>query len=214
MMIDRIHADQSVGFLYVVMSLIGYGGSVVTPFIELWRLRCIDRHPDLIALTRYGPLSELIPEIEREVASKQDVVAIGKTLRTFFPITPSMAALNLTQVMLTRSWLIHFRGEGGHRMSFLRLNSIIVAHRPVHPTTGQPINRIVLMDRCGARVDVYGKSSDLTRLLVNLLPRIPWALTHFGTEQERAWQENRGLFIASIDQRREQFRGNDAEITR
>ena len=68
---------------------------------------------------------------------------------------------------------------------------------------------VVLIDRHGVRLEIFGSNLGLARLLAHVLPRVPWALTRFDEDAERTWKENRDSIIAAVDHRREQFeRGN------
>jgi hypothetical protein len=182
--------DFGVGFLMVLLWCVGYAFSLMLVVRPLWRMRRPECDPDIVALTRYGPLAQMMSEIDREVEEEDGVISIGNTLKSIVPVPVETGELQGTRVLLTQSWLIHLRGEDGHRMSFMRLDSILAAYRPLPSGASERGRSVVLIDRHGGRSEIFGTDRGLARLLAHVLPRVPWALTRFDEEAERTWKEN------------------------
>jgi hypothetical protein len=205
--------DIGMGLLSMLAFGAGYAICITPVLYPLWKMRRLDRYPDIATLARYGPIQQLMAEIDREVEEEDGVISIGNTIKSFVPVPVEAGELRWTRVLLTRSWLIHLRGEDGHQMSFMRFDSILAAFRPLPPGVSEPANRVVLIDRHGARLEIFGTNRGLARLLAHILPRVPWALTRFDVETERTWKENRQAIIAAVDHRREQFQHGNSDIT-
>lgn len=161
----------------------------------LWRLFHMDRHSDLVQLGRYGPLADLLPAIEAELADPKQVAKVGRTRRSFRMTTASDGDLAYNEVWFTPSWLIYNAAEA-NRMQFFRLDSLVLAAR----LSGA----VLLADEQGARLEIPGTDAGVTRLLAELLMRIPWVLNHFDAEVDTKLQENRQQIVAAVELRRQQ----------
>jgi hypothetical protein len=75
-------------------------GGVVYYSLKLFHL---DRHPDLVALGRYGPLSALVPAIDAELADTRNVVRLGHVLVSFTLTMGRTDELGNGEVLLTPS---------------------------------------------------------------------------------------------------------------
>lgn len=176
------------------------------------RLLPPERNPDLATLARYGPIREVIADIEREIENEEDVYYIGKTLNTFVLASTGVEKLKGATVMLTRSWLIHLSGEDGCRMAFFRLDALVAAYRLDGNVVPEAGARMVVIDRDGVRLEIAGTEDAVSRLLTELLARVPWALTHFGSEVERTWRTDRQSILAAVDFRRARIQRGDTGI--
>jgi hypothetical protein len=162
-----------------------------------WTLRNLDRHPDLVRLARYGPLAELLPSIEAELADPGQVAKVGRMLQTFQLRRGRDNDLGYEEVWLTPSWVIYLTRQGT-RLQFFALDSLVLAAR-----VG---NSVLLIDDRGERVEIPGTPAGVTRLLAEILARVPWALNRFDSEMEKSWTENRQEIVAEVSRRREQIK--------
>jgi len=167
----------------------------------IWRLMTLVRHPDLVDLARYGPPSKVLPAIEAELADEQQVVRVGKLIRSL-RVVKEAGDLGHAEVQFTPSWLIYVTAEGS-RMQFFRLDSIVLA--------GRIANSVVLADEYGSRLEIPGTEAGVTRLLAEVLTRVPWALNHFDSETENTWADNRQQIIAQVDQRRARYKASQTD---
>jgi hypothetical protein len=163
----------------------------------------MDDHPDLLALRRFGIPGQVEAEIEAELADKGQVVRIGKPARG--------GDLGGEQVILTRSWLIYLTQEDDRLLRVFRLDSLVWAYRSwtvevAAVVAGERAASAYLADRHGVRLQIPGTPGAITRLLAEVLARVPWVLNRFDEDAERAWREDRGRFIADVDRRRGQIR--------
>jgi hypothetical protein len=60
----------------------------------------------------------------------------------------------------------------------------------------------VFIDRHDVKVEVVGTVPGITRLMAQVLTRVPWALDRFDAAMQRTWAENREQIIAEVDRRR------------
>jgi hypothetical protein len=162
------------------------------------------RHKDLRALGRYGPPPEIAAAIDAEVLAGRGVVRLG-TLPTLLNPVQRPGELLGHQVLLTESWLLDFYRHEGDRFHALRLADLVWASRQA--TLGRA--RLVLIDRHDTRLEIAGAPAAVSRLLAEVLARVPWVLERFDPEAERAWGQDRTGILAEVDRRREQFRRGD-----
>ena len=163
----------------------------------------MDRHPDLVDLSRYGPLSELVPAIEAELADPAKVKRFGVRLDLLGRLWPRLGfyeELGPYEVFLSPSWLI-FVWREGDRMSFFHLPSLVVA--------ALAKKRVVLIDDRNHWLKIPGTEGGRMRLLAEILERVPWALNHFDPETEKAWADNRVQVVSHVRQRRDQMLDRD-----
>jgi hypothetical protein len=167
-------------------------------FVAARRLFQIDRHPDLIALARYGPLDELVPQIEAELVDSYQAVQIGCMPKSFQMAVElwnqKRAELADAEVWITRSWLVYMVREA-IRMQFFRLDSLVL----VYPEG----NKVILADTQGVRLEVSGTEAGRARLLAEVLTRVPWALNRFDAEIETTWNKDRQKIVAQVELRRQ-----------
>jgi hypothetical protein len=171
-----------------------------------------DRHPDVVALSRYGPPAEVLKAIDDEMIDDQPLVRVGKVQKSFSALT-TLAHLELrgAEVILTDSWLIHLWGEDGHRVNVMRLDDLVCASRAIDIREDGVGATLVLIDRHNARLDIAGTHAGIGRLMVEVLARVPWALERFDEETQRVWQEDRTGILAELDRRREQYRAGGGQ---
>jgi hypothetical protein len=161
-----------------------------------WRLFRIDQHLDVQALARYGPPREVVAAIDAELAEGKQVTRVGQGLRSFQ--VPVRNELGYNEVYLTPSWLVHFSGPELSHVQVFHLDSLILA--------GRRGDRVVLADRHGVEAEIPGTDTGLTRLLAEILVRVPWALNRFDEETERTWRDDRDQIIAAVDRQRQDIR--------
>jgi hypothetical protein len=172
-----------------------------------WVLLRWDRHPDLLAMARYGPPAEVMKAVDDEMIDDQVLVRVGKVQKSFSSVT-TLAHLELggAEVVLTDSWLLHLWGEDGHRVNVMRLEDLLCASRAIDVREDGVGAALVLVDRHDVRLNLVGTQAGIGRLVAEVLARVPWAMERFDAETERAWEEDRTGVLAEVDRRREQFR--------
>jgi hypothetical protein len=187
----------------LVFSLVWLASLGVTIYAAL-ALRRLDRNRDVQALARYGPPAEVLDAIDTELADEANVVHVGQPMRSFTFTSWRTGELNGAQVFLTPSWLVHLWGEEGRRMNVQRLGDLMVVYRiDVPPSGGLPaVASAVFIDRHDVKVEVVGTVEGVSRLLTQVLVRVPWALDRFDAVAERQWRENREQIIAEVERRR------------
>lgn len=158
-----------------------------------WNLYRFDEHPDLQALARYGPPQEVVDVIDAELSDSQQVTRIGKGLRSFQMQVEN--DLGFDEIYLTPSWLVYFSGPDLDQFQVFHLDSLILV--------GRRDKQVVLIDRHGIEAKITGTYAGLTRLLAEILARVPWALSHFDEETERTWRDNRDQIITAVDRKRQ-----------
>jgi hypothetical protein len=164
-----------------------------------WVYDC--RYRDLRALGRYGPPPEVVAAIDAEVLGRRRLVRLGRLPTFLNPVTffnPSYEPGELCghQVILTESWLLDFwrdasavDGHEGDRVNVLRLTDLVSAAQEESGATGAVL---VLIDRHGAGLAVYGTEAAVGRLLAEVLARVPWVLGRFEPQAEGAGQRGPG----------------------
>jgi hypothetical protein len=187
---------RSRGSLTAALLVVGY---LIALGFAVWRLLTMDRHPDLVRLSRYGPLAELLPSIEAELADPGQVAKVGRMMRSFQLTTETGGDLGHDEVWFTPSWLINVTGQGT-RMRFFALDSLVLVAR-----VG---NSVLLADDCDERVEIPGTPAGATRLLAEILARVPWVLNRFDADTEKSWTENRQEIVAEVSRRREQIKAS------
>jgi hypothetical protein len=188
----------------VALIMLGFGGVAVV--LIVWAAQALlrpHRNRDVRQLARYGDPLALLDEIDRELADVQNVFAIGYPQKIFSLGFSTPELHGPAAVLLTRSWLVYSWGSRGHRMSCHRLAELAVVYRAEAMILNSPVASAVFIDRHNARIEVPGGVGPVTRLLAEVLRRVPWALNRFDPAMERAWQENREQIIADVDRRRE-----------
>ncbi len=97
-------------------------------------------------------------------------------------------------------------------MAFFRLDALVAAYRLDGNVVPEAGARMVVIDRDGVRLEIAGTEDAVSRLLTELLARVPWALTHFGSEVERTWRTDRQSILAAVDFRRARIQRGDTGI--
>jgi len=159
-----------------------------------WSLIRLDRHPDIKALARYGPPLEIVAAVDAELAARKEVTRIGSGLRSFHMRIENELGFN--EVYVTPSWLVHFAGPELSHLQVFHLDSLILAGR-------RDEQHVVLVDRHGVENEILGTEAGLTRLLAEILARVPWALNRFDEKTERSWHDDRNQIIAAVDRKRQ-----------
>lgn len=203
------HAGDDLIFpLLLFLGLWVLGIALVAWGTVAWRR--LDRHPDLLALGRYGPPAEVLSAIDAELADPEQVVRLGEVTKSFHMSRVEGAGEYAGEVLFSPSWLVCRFGEDGLRFACMRLDGIVWAFRQPTPPTFALENplpyKAVLFDRHGACLEVPGTEQAVVRLLAEVIARVPWALNWFDDEARRNWTEDREQFIAAVDRRREEIR--------
>ncbi len=162
------------------------------------------RHKDLRALGRYGPPPEVAAAIDAEILGRRRLTRLG-TLQTYLSPVPDPGEMYGHQILLTETWLLDFYRYEGDRFNALRLPDLVWATR----VSALGRAKVVLIDRHDTRLEVNGTPAAVSRLLAEVLARVPWVLERFDPEAERAWGQDRTGILADVDRRREQFRRGD-----
>jgi hypothetical protein len=139
----------------------------------------------------------MVNEIEGDLADNSQVVVIGSLIESWrLHVSREGDELGPDAVWLTPSWLIYIN-QYGINMQFIRLDSLVAASREGATLT--------LVDRFDVRLRIRGTLDGLTRLLTEILVRVPWVLSRFDAETERRWADQRQEIITQLDQRRERI---------
>jgi hypothetical protein len=78
-----------------------------------------------------------------------------------------------------------------------------------HPGEHPRRAKLILIDRHDTRLEIFGTPAAVSRLLAEVLARVPWVLERFDPEAENAWGQDRTGTLAELDRRREQSRRAD-----
>jgi hypothetical protein len=199
------------GFFYVLglfAALLAVGVALIGWSVRLWRR--LDRHPSVLALARYGPPGEVVTAIDAELAGPKQVLRIGRRLRSF-RLDLGGARDLYGEVLLTPSWLVCLGDEGQDLVGVQQLESVVWAYRAADPSPAALLSlgrceAAVIVDRHGVGLRIPGTEAGVTRLLAEILTRVPWALSRFDEETQRAWNDDRERIIADVDRRRDQIR--------
>jgi hypothetical protein len=164
------------------------------------------RHKDLRALGRYGPPPEVAAAIDAEVLGGRQFACLG-TLQRYLSPVPDPGEMYGHQVLLTETWLLDFYRYEGDRFNAMRLTDLVWATR--ESAIGRA--KLVLIDRHDTRLEITGTPAAVSRLLAEVLARVPWVLERFDPETEKTWREDRTGILADVERRREQFRRDDGQ---
>jgi hypothetical protein len=174
---------------------------------QLWYARS-KHHPSLMRLKRYGPMEDVFKEIQQELSDVSQVVRIGRRYSasrfSFFPDDDDTGQLGDDEAWITPSWLIFVSGYDD-QVYFLRLETLILSYYEG--------TMLTLVDRYGYRWWIRGDPDGRSRVMAQIMVRVPWAISHFDAETERRWNDNRQEVIAEVDQRRDQIRMADSSVT-
>jgi hypothetical protein len=196
--------DRDAQFVGFLMLAIGLAAIIVIAWAA-WALLHLDRNRDVRQLTRFGDPLTVLAGIDAELSDLRHLFAIGYpqkifSLRLGMPELHGPAAL-----LLTRSWLVYTWGSWGHRFSCLQLADLVVVYRAEATILNAPVASAIFIDRDNVKIEVPGGVAPITRLLAEVLLRVPWALNRFDPATERTWQENREQIIAEADVRRQKM---------
>jgi hypothetical protein len=213
---ERLGFGLGIGFLVGCLILVGFmlTGFGVPPgsefallvpagtalVIGLWEvaksyrnMARLVRHPGILELVRFGPPLELMADVDTELADTGRVKHLCGELSCW-------RGWDFKDVYLTPFWLVYRFGPVGSwgvGLQIFLLGSVVVGCRHGH--------HVVVIDRHGVRADIPGNDAGLTRLLAEILVRVPWALSRFDEESERTWHEDREQIIAAVDRRRQEI---------
>lgn len=183
--------------------------------LVVWSVRSLRRlpwHPDVLALRRYGRPEMLIPEIDAELADPAKVVRIGRALKSFALVLNPRSGEVAGEVIFTPGWLVCVSGEDGSRVHVLRLDRVVWAYRTATSPGAAalaaalglaPAGSVYLHDRHDYLLEIPGTEQGLTRLMAEVIARIPWALTRFDEAVARRWRDDREQVIAEAESRRQ-----------
>jgi hypothetical protein len=71
--------------------------------------------------------------------------------------------------------------------------------------TGKRFMTTIFADRQGVRGQITGFEEVMTKLLAEVMFRVPWAMNRFDPALERGWNQDREAFIAATEKRREEI---------
>jgi hypothetical protein len=145
--------------------------------------------------------------IEAELADTENLVSIGRPLKSLSLPSWRTGELGGTQVLLTPSWLVCLWGEEGSRLSVQKMDDLVAVYRRDGARVEdfgrvRSFSRAVFLDRHNVKTEVAGTVEGVSRLLAGVVTRVPWALTQFDSVTQRKWDENREQIIAEVDHRR------------
>jgi hypothetical protein len=193
--------DKDAHFVGLLMLGIG-GGAVAVIGWAAWALLHPERNRDVRQLVRFGEPLRVLEEIDEELQDLRHLFSIGYP-RKSFSLRISMPELHgPAAILLTRSWLVYSWGSWGHRVSCQRLADLVLVYRADAKILNAPVASAIFVDRDDVKIEVPGSVEAITRLLAEVLVRVPWALNHFDSATERAWQQDRGAIIAEVDRQR------------
>jgi hypothetical protein len=147
------------------------------------------KHPIVVGLGRYGELTFVAGEIERELQIEQE---------------------HIGNVHFTRSWVVY---RGAARLAVARLNDImwVYPYQYTQYVYGIPVYRkreVYVWDRHGTRVEFPARKKDVSAIMEAILRRAPWAAGGYSAQFEESWRTNRSDFIAAVEKRRQENIGN------
>jgi hypothetical protein len=154
------------------------------------------RHRDLRALGRYGPPPEVVAAIDAEVLSGRCLARLG-TLQTYLSPVPDPGEMYGHQVLLTETWLLDFYRYEGDRFNALRLTDLVWATRE---STSRRA-KLILIDRHDTRLEIFGTPAAVSRLLAEVLARVPWVLERFDPQSDPAARPGRADPDAEVEDR-------------
>lgn len=179
---------------------------LVEMFVPLWR------QPAGVALWRHGEPQQVLADVNAEMGATTGVIWIGgRSMSNGFspdyPYSPYSA-----EVYLTPSWLVCFVGIRVDRLAVFRLADVVSVARirpPWKHLLTYPFDRhtwVTVLDRHGVRLNMLLVTASATRLLAEVLARVPWAVSHFGAATPHDADADLSRFIAEVDRRREELR--------
>lgn len=209
-MLAALPASAANGFfafaLVCLMGLMGPTGLGMVIWGWFWLYR-IAHHPDIQRLWRYGPPEAALRELTAEVDAGVGVTYLGDPARIRAVLSDGPPS---DVILITPSWLVYFPGSDLNRVDCMRLDSLVWVYRD----QGRPAGNVVLHDRYGVRLEIPGEGDDLSRLIAEVVARVPWALTHFDEELGRRWRDEREQIVAEADRRRVRGPPTTTEIAR
>lgn len=183
MLDNRDMGDAIAGMFFNGLGLLGAVGLVG---YTLWRMQDSNRHPIMQALKRFGEPETVVREIESEMAMSAQ------------PVTK--------HVKVTKHWLMY------HQVGIMRivkLDDLVwmyqkVTQRRVNGVPAGKTYEVILYDRHGKLTTIQGKENDMLTVLNAVLQRVPWTITGYSAELDKAWRKDRALMISAVDVRRAQ----------
>jgi hypothetical protein len=170
------------------------------------------RRPDGIALRRYGEPQQVLDDVNAELAASTDTTRTGGRVPTFQILESDQGSSYSSKVWLTRSWIVCIAGRRTDRLAIFRLVDVVLAAKCQSPSEQLPhINLfdhtwVTLFDRHGVRLNMALPYADATRLLAEVLARVPWAVNHFDPAAPGGSDADLSRFIAEADRYREELR--------
>src|SRR5207249_1661667 len=143
---------------------------------------------------------QVVHAIEAELSDAEHLVRLGDSRISCnsdftgeIVLTPSW--LICTRAEATSWWYFRVTGREDMRLHVMRLDSIVWMYRVGETSVPVPAEMkvhgaVILFDRTGGRLEIPGANLGLAQLMAELITRLPWALTRFDEETERAWRDN------------------------
>ncbi len=143
------------------------------------------------------------------------VIQIGKRIGSYQISGKADASTYSAEVYLTPSWAVCFSGIYGDRLTVFRLSDVVLAARINTPWLHRLFTPlfthtwVTLRESHGVRVKLPLPNAGATRLLAEVLARVPWVASHFDPATSRETETDFARFVAAVDRRREELRVTD-----
>jgi hypothetical protein len=164
------------------------------------------------ALRRYGEPCQILAAVNSEMVGPADVLEIGERVRTVRLSGTRPGSTYAPEVYLTPSWIVCFSGILWDRLTVFRVADVILAARigtPLAYLLFTPLfthTWITLLDCHGVRVRLPLPRASATRLLAEVLARVPWTANHFDPAATPEADADLARFMAEVNRRREELR--------
>lgn len=145
----------------------------------------IAKHPIMKRLARHGEATVVISDLENEL------------------IAPRWSHGKLK---LTQNWLAQTNSADFNAM---RLNEVVWMYKHVtqRRVNGVPAGKtfaVHILDSHGHKIEATGKNeNEVNTMIEGIHTAIPWVLTGYDAELEKAWKSNRAAVVNAVAQRRQ-----------
>jgi hypothetical protein len=206
----------------LILCALGAIAALVPAALGLWMagrsleemLTPLARRPDGMALQRYGDPQQVLDAVNAELADGTGVKRLARRLRAFQLAGRDQGSSDSAEVWLTPSRVVCFTGRRADRLTIFQLADVVLAARCEAPPGQVPIftliahTGVMLLDRHGVRLKMPLINASATRLLAELLARVPWAVNRIGDPNT-----DLGRYVAESDRRREELRREELRVT-
>jgi hypothetical protein len=175
------------GLAHFITPLLALGFLVGSIVALVWAMRLPghpNRHPVLMRLAVYGPPEEVLAEIDSELAQTDDLVTLGRPVKSFRVAMPGDGSI----AYLTRNWLVQFTDLG---VRLARLDDVLWAWKSVVGWSDDVfttrVHNVRLLVRRGQHVEMVLAEIEVGRLLLWLLRRAPWIRVGYDPRLPELW---------------------------